>query len=168
VSSSPFAWTRAVRDSDLAPTVKLVGLIWGTYMNGDGRAYPSVTTIAARAGVGRRTVQRALRDLEGAGLLEPVNVAGGRGHAGEYRALKGVTGDALSSGKGVRGDTLSGAERAPQATVKGVTGDTPTTKKRNGGALEGRAAFPEGPCERCGEIRALVDEAALYCAECAP
>ena len=120
-------------------------------MNGDGRAYPSVTTLAANTGVGRRTAQRALRELEEKGLLVPGDRRGGRGRAGVYHAAL--------PGKGVMRDTVSGGKRASQTTAKGVTGDTPTTKNTGPGAKRRRP--PDEPCGRCGEVRRLADDAAL-------
>ncbi len=47
----------------------------------DGRCYPSVRTIASDLSISPRTVQRAVRDLEKAGMVrceERVRVNGGR------------------------------------------------------------------------------------------
>jgi Helix-turn-helix domain len=150
-----FAWTHAVRDSDLSPSVKLVGLVWATYMGTDGLGYPGVAKLCARTGLTRRTVQRSLRSLVDACLLEPVYVKGGAGRASEYRA---------TLPKGATGGAVPGGERAPQGTRKGATGDTPTVK--NSGRAPRNAAHPLGDCARCGADAPLVDDRALYCASC--
>jgi hypothetical protein len=64
-------WRDRVRDApDLDTTATVVAMVLSTYMNGEGRAYPSRATLAAGAKLRQpRTVDRAIRDLEAAGLL---------------------------------------------------------------------------------------------------
>jgi len=69
------------------------------YMNAEGWAWPSVDTIAAGAGLDRRSVQRAVRSLEARQVLE-VRVGGGRARPTAYRLdVYGGTGAALSTKK---------------------------------------------------------------------
>jgi hypothetical protein len=65
----PYAWQRAVRDSDLDGTALKVLLVLSTYMNQQGRAFPSKDTLAAKARVSKRTVDEAINRGERAGLL---------------------------------------------------------------------------------------------------
>jgi hypothetical protein len=60
-----------IRDDERLPErAVLVGLCLATYMNADGFAYPSLTTLARAARRGRDTVIRALDDLEAARWLQ--------------------------------------------------------------------------------------------------
>lgn len=60
---------RAVRELPASQLVKLVGLILATFMDRDGVAWPSMDALARCAGCAPRSVRRALRQLEAAGLL---------------------------------------------------------------------------------------------------
>lgn len=72
-------WWTAVRRSELPPTARLVALVLSTYMDPSGaRCWPAQTTVAEGAGLGRRTVQRALGELHAGGFLE-VRQYGGPG-----------------------------------------------------------------------------------------
>ena len=71
-----------LRDEDqLGPMAKLVGMVLGSYAR-EGRAWPSQKTLAFKCTCGRRTVQRALLELEQAGLVE---VEHRPGHSSVYR-----------------------------------------------------------------------------------
>jgi hypothetical protein len=59
----------AVGELRLSDSVRLVGWSLSTWMRPDGTAWPSVESIARRAGRNVRTVQRALRELQLLGLL---------------------------------------------------------------------------------------------------
>ena len=65
-------WRDAIRDSDLAPTPKLVAYTLSTYMSADGAAYPSRALLAkgASLGSGLRSVDGAIRELELTGFLD--------------------------------------------------------------------------------------------------
>jgi len=70
---NPGTWTRvskaAALDQRLSmPTFRVLGVL-GCYADAAGRCYPSVTTIAARRGLGRRMVQYHLRRLEEFGYV---------------------------------------------------------------------------------------------------
>lgn len=57
------AWMRAVRESDLKKTTKLVLLTLGTRMDPDGSScFPSTRTLADDTGLSRRTVEKHLRE----------------------------------------------------------------------------------------------------------
>ena len=62
-------WRITVCESGTSVTARLIGLVLDTFMDGQGFAWPSRATIAARARVDVSTVDRALRQLEAAGLL---------------------------------------------------------------------------------------------------
>jgi DNA-binding transcriptional MocR family regulator len=69
---------------DLRPVARLVAFVIADHANRDGVAYPSVPTIARRAGVTDATVRRALLDLTAAGVFT-VHPGGGRHRTNEYR-----------------------------------------------------------------------------------
>jgi hypothetical protein len=73
------AWRDAVRDSDLSTGQKAVLWTLGTYMNSKGQAYPSRETLAAGAGVCKRTVDAAVKAAENKKVdLLAVQRSGGR------------------------------------------------------------------------------------------
>lgn len=64
------AMTAAIWQLKLPPTMKMVLLRLGDYVNREGTsAWPSVELLAHECSINRRTVQRSLRDLEAAGLI---------------------------------------------------------------------------------------------------
>jgi hypothetical protein len=75
VMSKVIQWRDALRDSELDRTAKLVGHTLSTYMNGQGFAHPSKTTLARGASLGRpqqkgnTAVDGAIDRLEQAGFL---------------------------------------------------------------------------------------------------
>ena len=99
-------WRDVVRDSALTWRGKVVGLVLSTYMNKHGHAFPSRDTIAAGGSVGVRTVDRALAELEVAGLLSVRRSKGRR--ANRYQAMLPAT------ASDVRG--WEWANSAPQAS----------------------------------------------------
>jgi hypothetical protein len=66
VAQNPlFRWQKALRDSELSPSARLVALTLSTYMNAQGEeCFPSVPTLAHDTGLSVRAVQYALRQLE--------------------------------------------------------------------------------------------------------
>ena len=73
-----------------SPTAHHVLLTLGSFVSdGDKDAWPSVLTLASMTGLTRRTVQRALRALEDARLVQTVTVTG---QSSRYRLTTGVTG----------------------------------------------------------------------------
>lgn len=70
-SLSKWTWERAVMESSLSSTARLVALVINAHTNAAGEgAYPGVATIARKAGIrSRTTVAKALKDLEEGGFL---------------------------------------------------------------------------------------------------
>lgn len=64
---------KAVRESSLGSSAKLVLLIWLTYADPDGVAYPSVRTLMAGTSLCRTTVQSVLKDLKKIGVLVKID-----------------------------------------------------------------------------------------------
>lgn len=63
-------------DLKLNPTVKLVLLALADCANDEGLAWPSITTLARKASVGERTVQRSLVEARSLGLIKREEVTG--------------------------------------------------------------------------------------------
>lgn len=85
----PAAWRDALRDSPLDKSAKLVGLVLSTFLNGKGRAFPSLETLADGASVSRRTVWAAIARLELHGFLSVTRSRGRQSH--RYLATLPVT-----------------------------------------------------------------------------
>lgn len=67
-----------VWDADISTAEKMVLLIIADHANDDGtNAWPSVATIARKASMSERSVQRHIKSLESAGLLRVEQQAGG-------------------------------------------------------------------------------------------
>lgn len=63
-------WVKQVLASDISPTAKVIGVAISIHMNGDSReAWPSHSTLAEMCSVAPRTSERAVKELEKAGLL---------------------------------------------------------------------------------------------------
>ena len=78
-------WRSSVVESNLSSSARLVGLVLTTFMNRNGLCFPSKDTIAAGCDFSRRTVDKAVNELESAGYLE---VSHSRGRSSNrYRAL---------------------------------------------------------------------------------
>ncbi len=84
-----YRFERAVLDSDLPATNKLVALALATYSNKDGmNAWPGNDNLSRDASVSDKTVRRALARLREVGLIERTyhgSTAGRRGRADEYQ-----------------------------------------------------------------------------------
>ena len=75
-------WQADLLASKLKPRTKVVGIALANYVNnkrGDLKAWPSHKTLAAKCGIGERSVRRALAELLGKGFLEIVEGTGGGG-----------------------------------------------------------------------------------------
>jgi hypothetical protein len=71
--------------SQLRPPVRHVALTLSTHMSARGDScFPSLTTLEAETGLARKTIWRALDELEGAGLLQRQRTPG---RSTRYRAL---------------------------------------------------------------------------------
>jgi hypothetical protein len=63
-------WVKQVLASDISPTAKNIGVAISIHMNGNDRqAWPSHATLARMCSVEKRTSERAVQELERAGLL---------------------------------------------------------------------------------------------------
>jgi DNA-binding transcriptional ArsR family regulator len=84
-----FRWEQALRESDLTTKARHVGHLMATYANADGtKIDPGVTLLAKGAGMGIRTVHKALDELRSAGWVERVREGNSRsGQADEYRLV---------------------------------------------------------------------------------
>ncbi|MGY2083921.1 helix-turn-helix domain-containing protein [Blastococcus sp. SYSU DS0539] len=78
-SFSPFAYNRAIRDSDLPALARHVAMTLATYAGKRGEAYPSQETLRRGTGWSRRSVNHALAALESGGWLTRVE----KGHKGK-------------------------------------------------------------------------------------
>lgn len=85
-------WRRTVLASDLPPAAKVVAMVLHEHMtwnkdaaDAGGSCFPGLDTIATEAGFARRTVTRALDELEAAELVARL-VGGGRGKPTNYVA----------------------------------------------------------------------------------
>lgn len=133
-------WLEAVAAEATLPVTayRLAPIVALRYLNRSrGFAWPSLATLSADLGVGKKAILRAVEALEGHGLLSVVR-SRGRGHANEYRletpAQKGIQADTFSDDeKGVRADTISGgkgirsipekvSERIPQPIEEPIEG----------------------------------------------
>lgn len=147
---------RLVRDAPgLSPAAKLAGFVLGTYRsNASGLAWPSVQTVMAGAGLSRRAVQRALRELEAAGLIKLAECSRyGRGYLFEGRhtdAPQGRHTDAPGTPRG-----------APDATLRGATDDTEgrhTDAQTIEGTIEGTMEGSLTASSRARQIKIIKPE----------
>lgn len=129
--------TSRVWGLQLSPVEKLVMLKLADCANDQGRnAYPAVQTIADAVGVNARTVQRALRELEGRGLIE-VEHRAAAGRPNCYR-LHPERGDKLSPRQNVTPDTGV----TPGVTSTTERGDTAMSPEPSLTVIE--PSFPPG------------------------
>lgn len=87
VAQNPlFKWQKALRESDLQPSERLVALTLATYMDARGaEAFPSVATLARNTGLCERAVRYAIRTLEAEGWLATTQRRNPRGDASSNR-----------------------------------------------------------------------------------
>lgn len=110
-------WLEVVAAEATLPVTayRLATIVALRYLNRSrGFAWPSLATLSADLGVGKKAILRAVEALESHGLLSVVR-SRGRGHANEYRietpAQKGIRADTVSDDeKGIRADTVSGGK----------------------------------------------------------
>jgi hypothetical protein len=104
----------------LRPTAKAVLKELAWFANDQGEnAWPSVRTLAERTGLGRRAVQKILRESEQVGAIQAVgNRLGGRHRTTRYRLVLAWFQANCAAKKGERGDT----ERANGSAQKGERG----------------------------------------------
>lgn len=112
-----------IRDANVSPAAKLVGYTLATYMRPDGCAWPAIPTLAARCNLSDRVVQRAIRELENADLLD---VAKRPGRPSTYLATPHPGGDAHVTTKQTFGVTPT----SPRGDAHVTPGVTPTSPPR--------------------------------------
>lgn len=126
-------WRIRVCESELEPVVKYVALVIDTFSDRRGFGWPSYEAIAARAGVDRRTVIRAVGRLERAGLLLVVRSSGRRSNRYQTTPSNSVSPDTVNSVSGVTVNSVSPdtpyrLPLHPQQCLRGgptVSGQTP-------------------------------------------
>jgi hypothetical protein len=175
--SIPVVWRDAIGDSDLDSTAKLVAYQLTRWMNGRGVCFPSREEIAAKASLSVRAVELAISRLEADGWLQIERSRGRRSHrycaalpptANEIRRSEWPTANERPSNGERR--SSNGERRSPEDVVRRRKRAAPTADALSGASSgpqsnEGRG-FPEGECERCRRVRALVDADAHFCADC--
>src|SRR6266508_1643460 len=93
-------WRNAVRDAEcLDSSAKLILLMLSTYMDASGLAWPAKTTLAGKARISARTVDRAISAAELAGFLNVTHATGYKRAGNKYRATipNSVTGTDLNA-----------------------------------------------------------------------
>lgn len=91
VQQFPIRYRLAVRDAELSSAAKNVAYVFSTCMNAAGYAYPGAALLVKGTGLSRRTVWRALEELERADWLLVVKRGSSRKgqqrEATEYRGF---------------------------------------------------------------------------------
>lgn len=62
-----------VKDPDLSLRAKGVYALLASFANKERKCFPSINTLADYAGVSRRTIERALKELENKGIITKSN-----------------------------------------------------------------------------------------------
>jgi len=120
--------------ASVTPPDRWVLVVIAHHADGNGRAWPGYDTIAAEAGVDRRTAIRSVNRLERARLLAVIR-ATGRGHSNRYLILtdKEWPADTLAP-------TLNGGPRTPFTGEKGCL---PAQERVSLSAIKGGPQTPE-------------------------
>jgi hypothetical protein len=118
-------YTDMIRSRKFSPAARDVAIVLlYLHMNRTtGRCYPSIATLMEETGLDRRSVQRAIVELERSGWWQ-VDGAGrgaGRGHANSYRPI---------FNRSVVGDAFLEPKKASFLSRKGVMYDAPTRRNR--------------------------------------
>lgn len=100
MQTAPFRWRRAICASELAPTSRLVAHVLAVHMNAArASCFPGMATIARESGLCRRSVVRAVQDLEARGYIAVVERGGtkrsGKARSNSYEA-RFPTGDTVA------------------------------------------------------------------------
>ena len=141
---------RVFADSPSAGTSLLVALAIAETTESDGWSRASIATLATRARVKERQVQRTVAELATRGEIEVINRSGGRGRVSSYR----IAPERVSpmtpfrDRKGVTEDTLYDAERVTSTTPfdpgKGVVDDSVSRKQPGKGVPDDTVSFRAG------------------------
>ena len=142
---APPAFRAAVMAAAIDPTAKLVGLVLAAHMDGKGMAQVSKGRVGVAAGLEAKAVQRAVRRLEAAGLLEVKTVAGGRHVVNRYGARNGVPGDPVSAAMPLIETGSRGTPKTPKTGSRGtpvieVLEEQTRTRSREGPSTAAQAA----------------------------
>lgn len=121
--------TAVFAGSSVKGSRRMVLLVLAEHADDNGsRAFPSVQTIARKAGLAERTVQYALRSLEDNGLIEREGF-GPRGTISYRVLLSRIAPEApRKDGSGAKYDSPSGATLAPPGAT-GAPRDWPTRSR---------------------------------------
>jgi hypothetical protein len=106
-------WRIAVCESDLDLTAKYIAFALDTFMDAEGFAYPSRATLARRARVAVRTVDRAIGRLEVTGFLVVLRSRGRKANRYQSMFPNGVTPDAVAQINSVRRDAAEASAESP-------------------------------------------------------
>lgn len=159
------------------PTIlKFVVLVLANHANAQGVAYPGVDLIAQTTQTSRKTVTRALAELEARGLVKiRAYGKGGRGRATEYVLSLPVAELSTENGEtGTVADSVSPpVERAPGVDTgtettetgtrerqTGTAGDSPTVEPQNRKTAGHSEPSPSGPADRAGADAGTADAVA--------
>jgi hypothetical protein len=139
------SWRDAVADSPVSSTGKLVAHTLATWMNGNGRCFPSQREIARRASLGSdRSVLKATKELERAEFLKVIWSRGRGSH--DYQAT-------LPTSDGVRGPIVpNAAPNAPNLALHDTnlaSGANESGESRESVALVA-ASHGAAACASCG------------------
>ncbi len=98
------AWV--LDNPNVGGNVKFVAIVLANYANEQGKAWPSVETLARNTGLSKRQIQRILPQIEKAGLVK-ISTGGGRKRTHRYQFMSVGNSDNLSSFSQRNGDNLS-------------------------------------------------------------
>jgi hypothetical protein len=132
----------------------LVLLAMADYANDAGICWPSVGSLARKARISERTVQRVVDHLVAEGAVEIVRQGGGSGNSNRYRVIaEGCQGDTLLADTEAPQVGIDGGEdggRVTSATAKGDTAMSPdpslnppraSAAKKRGDLVDGMIAY---------------------------
>jgi Helix-turn-helix domain len=151
----PIIWREAIAESELDATAKLVAHTISTYMNGGGDSWPGKDSIAKRASLGKRAVDRAIDRLEAEAYLHVQRSKGGRRRPNHYWAAApngvagtGCTEETVSLERStVSLETENGVRGTPEVELKAnesakAAFHSETDEERKARASELRKGFP--------------------------
>lgn len=126
--------SQVIDHSEATGSTYLVALMLADHANADGHCWPSLDRLAQRARLGRSTVTRALRELEGLGELRKLS-GKGRGSVNHYVVMPGYVENLGVATGGVGqsdppGVAQLGLGGGPFAPAKWVRDDPLTVRNR--------------------------------------
>jgi hypothetical protein len=135
---APLLWALNLTDEGLTTFTRLLLVILAKYADHDGKCFPTLARLARELRTSKRSVQRAISDLEAAGFVA-VERGTGRGHSSEYQLQMTRTSATKATPERVTRCHLLPGERVTNTTVKGDTSVTPTLQ-----GLSSRRITPNG------------------------